>query len=128
MIRPPLPLLAASALAAAALSLLSCAAAQPAGDAARGERLYEAQCSACHSIDVNRIGPAHRGVVGRRSGAAPGFRYSPALQRLNVVWTSENLDRWLTDPAAMAPGTAMGVSVPAQQDRADIIAYLGTQR
>jgi cytochrome c len=82
----------------------------------------------CHSIDANRIGPAHRGVVGRRSASAANFRYSPALQRLNVTWTPENLDRWLTSPPTMAPGTAMGVVVAGAQDRADIIAYLATQR
>ncbi|HCK84077.1 MAG TPA: hypothetical protein DHW63_06050 [Hyphomonadaceae bacterium] len=90
--------------------------------------LYETRCSACHSIDNNRVGPAHRGVVGRRSGTAPGFTYSAALRRLNVAWTPANIDRWLTNPTAMAPGTAMGISVPSAQDRADIIAYLATQR
>lgn len=119
--------------AAAAVVLLPFAAAQtrpaaPAGNAARGEMLYETRCSACHSIDNNRVGPAHRGVVGRRSATAPGFTYSAALRRLNVAWTPANIDRWLSNPTAMAPGTAMGISVPSAQDRADIIAYLATQR
>lgn len=129
-----LPLWTAAALAAAAMAAfaLSFAAAQPspgarAGDAARGETLYATRCSVCHPLDANRIGPAHRGVVGRRSGRAAGFTYSPSLRHLDVVWTRENLGRWLTNPPAMAPGTSMGVSVPAAQDRADIIAYLEAQ-
>jgi cytochrome c len=111
---------------AAASLMLSTAAAQPApsGDAARGERLYAARCGACHSLDANRIGPRHRGVVGRRAASLSDFNYSPALRRLDTTWDAASLDRWLTNPAAMAPGTAMGIRVAAAQERADIIAYL----
>jgi cytochrome c len=112
---------------AAGVALLSSAAAQsmPAGEAARGERLYAARCSACHSLDVNRIGPRHRGVVGRRAASVADFTYSPALRRLNAItWDAASLDRWLTNPAAMAPGAAMGIRVASPQERADIIAYL----
>lgn len=118
-------------LAAATLACASVAAAQTAprsGDAGRGAALYTQRCSACHSIDANRIGPAHRGVVGRHAARAEGFAYSAALRRLDVVWTRENLQRWLAGPPAMAPGTSMGINVPDAQDRADIIAYLETQR
>src|SRR5262245_37950789 len=76
-------------------------------DAARGMTLYEQRCTACHSIELNRIGPKHRGVVGRRSGSVPNFSYTAAFRRLNITWTDANLDRWLANPTAMAPGTAM---------------------
>lgn len=132
MQRRSLKSLASWTVAAAAAIALLFAAAQtahraPASDPARGEVLYAAQCGVCHALDANRVGPAHRGVVGRRAARSAGFAYSSALQRLDVVWTRENLDRWLTNPPAMAPGTAMGITVPAAQDRADIIAYLETQ-
>jgi cytochrome c len=94
------------------------------GDAARGEQLYQQRCTACHSLDANRIGPMHRGVFGRKSGSVVGFNYSPAVRKLNVVWTETTLDKWLKSPTAMAPGTMMGLSVPNAQDRADLIAYL----
>jgi cytochrome c len=97
-------------------------------DAARGRALYEQRCAACHSIDANRIGPKHRGVVGRRSGSVPNFAYTTAFRRLNVTWSEANLDRWLANPIAMAPGTAMGFRVSSAQDRTDIIAYLQMQR
>ena len=61
---------------------------------AAGQALYQARCSACHSIDADRIGPHHRGVVGRRAGSAVGFNYSPALKRFGRVWTPALLDRW----------------------------------
>jgi cytochrome c len=99
-----------------------------AGDASRGEALYRTRCIACHSLDANRIGPSHRGVFGRRVASVPGFRYSRALASRNVVWDAQNLDSWLANPTAFAPGTAMGFRVSAPRDRADIIAYLRTQR
>lgn len=94
------------------------------GDAVHGEKLYTQRCTACHSLDANRIGPMHRGVFGRKSGSVPGFAYSPAVKKLNVVWNETTLDKWLTSPTKMAPGTMMGLSVPNAQDRADLIAYL----
>lgn len=96
------------------------------GNAARGAELYEARCGACHSLDANRVGPAHRGVFGRRAGLAPGFRYSPALKSSGLVWTAGNLDLWLTAPTKLVKGTSMGFRLPASQDRADVIAYLAS--
>jgi cytochrome c len=96
----------------------------PDGDPARGARLYKRVCAACHSLDANRVGPMHRGVVGRPVASVQGFRYSAALSAQTFTWEAAALDRWLTNPPAMVPGTAMGIRVPKPQDRADIIAYL----
>lgn len=96
----------------------------PPGDARRGVGIYETRCGACHSPDANRIGPAHRGVFGRKAGSAPSFAYTPALKSSGVTWTAANLDRWLSGPTKMLPGVAMGFSLAAPQDRADVIAYL----
>lgn len=98
----------------------------PAGDAARGKVFYQS-CSGCHSIDENDVGPRHRGVVGRNAGAVPGYAYSAALKRSGIVWTPDNLDRWLTNPQKLVPGAKMYFSVGNAQNRADIIAYLATQ-
>jgi cytochrome c len=94
------------------------------GDPARGAQLYKRVCAACHSLDTNRIGPMHRGVVGRPVASVGGFRYSQALSAQSFVWDEAALDKWLENPPAMVPGTAMGIRVPKAQDRADIIAYL----
>jgi cytochrome c len=99
----------------------------PPGNSVRGADIYEAKCGACHSLDANRIGPKHRGVFGRKSGTVPGFHYSAALKKLNVVWNAQTLDRWLQNPAAMARGTAMGYWLTVAQERADVIAYLKQQ-
>ncbi len=112
--------------AQAAPAPAAAAAASPPGDPRRGASLYETRCGACHSLDANRIGPSHRGVVGRRAGTVPGFAYSSALKASGLVWTRANLDRWLTAPAALVKGTAMGFRMPVAQDRADVIAYLSS--
>jgi cytochrome c len=98
-----------------------------AADAARGKTLYETRCIACHSIDDNRVGPAHRGVFGRKAGAARGYDYSPAVKNSAVVWDARTLDRWLADPEQLIPGQRMGYSVPEAADRADLVEYLRAQ-
>jgi cytochrome c len=95
----------------------------PAGDAARGETLYEA-CQDCHSLDKNDVGPRHRGVFGRKAASLPDYDYSDALKSANITWNEETLDKWLTDPQAVAPGAKMFFHLDGAQDRADVIAYL----
>ena len=108
------------ALAASSLGM----AAHAAPDAARGEQLY-ARCAACHALIFDRVGPRHCGLLGRRAGSVPGFDYSPAMKKSGIVWTEKALDRFLTNPLAMVPGTAMTYAgVPEARDRADLIAYL----
>ena len=99
-----------------------------AADAARGKQLYETRCIACHSIDANRVGPAHKGVFGRKAGGVKDYDYSPAVKASRIVWNARTLDRWLADPGKLIPGTKMGYSVPEAKDRADLIEYLKTAR
>lgn len=106
--------------------LLPAAVVHAEGDAARGQRLYESRCIGCHSVDSNRVGPAHRGVFGRRAGALSNYDYSDAVKTSGLVWTAQNLDRWLSNPEALIPGQKMGYSVSDADDRADLIAYLMT--
>ena len=98
--------------------------AMAAGDANAGRALYQARCTACHSLDYNGVGPAHRGVFGRATAQAPGFAYSDALKSSHQVWNEDSLDRWLADPERFAPGQRMGFSVAEARDRSDLIAYL----
>lgn len=94
-----------------------------AGDAAHGERIYR-QCTACHTLDKNAIGPKHRDVFGRKAGSVTDFDYSAALKGSNIVWDEATLDAWLTNPQGLVPGSKMFFSVGNVQDRADVIAYL----
>jgi cytochrome c len=98
-----------------------------AGNATRGASLYTNRCGGCHSIEINRVGPAHRGVVGRRAGTSPSYNYSPALKAGTITFNEATLDRWLTNPQATVPGARMFFRLGAAQERADVIAYLKTQ-
>jgi cytochrome c len=113
--------------AALGLWLLVTGSALAAGDPARGNLLYETQCGTCHALDHNLVGPAHRGVYGRKAGSVPDYRYSEAVRSSGVIWTEQTLDQWLSDPEQLIPGQKMGFSIASAQDRADIIAYLKQQ-
>ena len=103
----------------------------PAGaDPAQGERVFQ-RCFACHSVVAGEDklpGPNLRGVVGRRAGTQPGFRFSPVLIEAGargLVWTRATLDAYLADPERFLPGTEMampGLREPV--DRRDAIDYL----
>jgi cytochrome c len=97
-----------------------------AADAVHGEAIYNSRCIACHSPDANRVGPKHRGVIGRKAGSLPDFNYSKALKSSAVVWDERTLDKWLADPQDFIPGQRMNFKVANPADRADLIAYLRT--
>ncbi|PHV17951.1 cytochrome C [Janthinobacterium sp. BJB303] len=104
--------------------LMAASGAASAGDAIHGQALYKTMCMSCHSIDYNGVGPAHKGVFGRKAGSAAGYGYSPAVKSSAIVWSEKTLDLWLTNPEKLIPGQKMGYMVPSAQDRADLIAYL----
>ena len=111
-------------LLASALTATLTLPALAAGDPEAGQALYQSRCTACHSIDYNGVGPAHRGVFGWPAAQAKGFAYSDALKASQMVWTEDALDRWLTDPEKVAPGQRMWFTVVDAKERADVIAFL----
>lgn len=93
--------------------------------------LFGDQCSFCHASgpgsDAGQ-GPNLAGVVGRRAAGDPSFSYTSALKTSGLVWGAETLDRFLTSPSMLIPGTAMPIQVGAAQDRQDLIAFLATTK
>ena len=87
-----------------------------------------ALCKVCHTFDkggATLIGPNLYGVVGMKIASHEGVTYTPALKAKEGNWTYENLDAWLTNPQAFAPGTAMAFpGIPDIKKRAAVIAYL----
>jgi cytochrome c len=120
------PLAAIAPLGVAGLLTLApaLAFAQSGPEVADGQMLYESKCGGCHSLDKNRVGPKHRGVVGRKVASVPDYDYSPAIKKLGGVWTPDRIDRWLQGPQAMAPGAKMFFQVSDPAQRKSIIAYL----
>jgi cytochrome c len=110
-------------LAAVAGAVLSSTTASAAPSAAHGEELYQS-CQDCHSLDSNDVGPKHRGVFGRKAGSVADYSYSDALKHSGITWDADSLDKWLTDPQKLVPGSKMFFHLDAAQDRADVIEYL----
>ncbi|HUJ96759.1 MAG TPA: cytochrome c family protein [Stellaceae bacterium] len=115
----------------APLPLLAAAPAVRAQDAGQGELVFKRNCAICHTVEAgkNKIGPSLAGIVGRKAGSAPGYSYSDANKNSGITWTEAELDKYLTDPKAVVPGTKMlfaGLKNP--EDRKNIIAYLNQQK
>jgi cytochrome c len=109
----------------AALAAISVPGAAPAQNKSlSGADLYKAKCGSCHSIAASKIGPAHKGVFGRKAGSVPSYAYSPALRASGITWNDQTLDRWLQGPQKMVKGSKMFLTVPNAAERAAIIAYL----
>ncbi|MBE0452885.1 c-type cytochrome [Roseovarius autotrophicus] len=99
-----------------------------AADVAQGEKLYR-RCAACHAVQdgQNKAGPHLYAIVGRDIASVDGFSYSDALKGLDGAWTVEQLDGWLENPRAFAPGNRMGFpGLKGEEDRANLIGYLAT--
>src|SRR4051812_15236070 len=78
-----------------------------AGNADHGKALFQQTCALCHvggEFTAGGQGPTLDGVVGRKAGAT-GFSYTPALKNSNLTWDAASLDRFLTNPTAVVPGT-----------------------
>jgi cytochrome c len=102
---------------------------QAAGDVVKGRDAFVRQCALCHTIDrgePNRFGPNLFGILDHKAGSVSDFNYSPAFKSAaKWDWSAEVLGSWISAPAMMVPGTAMGVfQGVADRDRDDIVAYL----
>jgi cytochrome c2 len=88
-----------------------------------------AQCKACHSVDPgkNGIGPSLAGIFGDKAGTVPGFEFSDPMKNSGLTWNQATLDRYLTDPRGVVPGTKMAFGgVKDAGQRQAIINYLKT--
>ncbi len=96
-------------------------------DATAGRRIFQQQCALCHSAQPNDNGGAQGPnlfrVFGRRAAADPAFSYTRALRAAHLTWDAATLDRFLSSPGALVPGTAMVISLPDDQQRQNVIAY-----
>jgi glucose/arabinose dehydrogenase len=118
-------------LASLATVSVAQAASKPAQTTA-GRTIFQNNCASCHTVDAKLsplAGPGMFGVVGRKAAGVPGFNYSAALSKAGAdgkVWTREELDVFLLDPAKRVPGTTMPVGLPEQKMRGALIDYLAS--
>ena len=98
-----------------------------AADANAGRLLFKQQCSLCHSAapgdNGGAQGPSLIGVFGRPAASDSNFGYTRELKASGLTWNAPTLDRYLSAPTSVVPGTAMVVAVPGSTDRDNVIAY-----
>ncbi|RZL39366.1 MAG: c-type cytochrome [Rubrivivax sp.] len=112
------------------IATLAVAPAWAADEPAIGKRYFDSNCAMCHTATPDQralMGPGLFNVQGRKVAGLDGFGYSAALSKLSGrTWTAAELDRFLRDPAAFAPGTTMPVNVPDPAQRAALVTYLAS--
>lgn len=94
----------------------------------RGAEVFRA-CAVCHTLrpdDENRAGPTLHGIFGRKAGTAPGYNYSEAFRKLDLIWTPETVSRLFEiGPQTYTPGTKMPEqTVGSAEDRAALMDFL----
>ncbi len=112
--------------AAGLLAVASALPAAPAAPGPDGATLFRQRCAGCHTVVPGAravIAPNLSGLVGRKA-ASTSFTYSPALKASKLVWTRANLDRYLTAPNKLVPGTRMVIAVSDAKQRAAILDFL----
>lgn len=135
------------------ISLFLATQAAAAGDAEKGEKLYN-RCSSCHAIISPEgevlvkggiTGPNLYGVIGRTAGTENDYRYGSERLPIGMftddmiragdeglVWTEENIIAYTKDPIGFIKDylddekARPNMSVKLKKGAEDIVAYLAT--
>jgi cytochrome c len=98
---------------------------------AEDKKLFETTCTPCHNYDHGgepdlyglTLNPY--GVVGRKAASMAGFEYSEDLGKSGIVWNEAIIDKFITAPKKLFPGTRMELpGVQNVKTRTSIIRYL----
>jgi cytochrome c len=93
-----------------------------------GAEVYRA-CVACHTLNSNdgiRAGPTLAGIFGRKIASLPGYNFSEALKKMDIVWTPETVSKLFeVGPNEYTPGTKMPEQrIGSPEDRAALMRFL----
>jgi cytochrome c len=93
-----------------------------------GAEVFRA-CVACHTLSANdgvRAGPTLAGIFGRKIATLPGYNFSDALKKLDIVWTPETVAKLFEiGPMAYTPGTKMPEQrIGSAEDRTALVKFL----
>lgn len=86
------------------------------------------RCVVCHSLEKGgdfRVAPNLWNIVGAdKARDRAWYNYSPALIEMGGTWTEEDLDLYLADASAFAPGSTKSIRVSDAEEREEIIEFL----
>ena len=93
-----------------------------------GSDSVAADCVVCHSLEKGgafRVAPNLWNIVGAsKARDRDWYAYSPALIRAGGTWTEDELDRFLENADAIAPGSTKSIRVRDPDRRSEIIGLL----
>ncbi len=93
-----------------------------------GAQVFRA-CVACHTLspdEGNKAGPSLHGIFGRRIATLPGYHYSAALKRMDIVWTPATVAKMFeVGPMTYTPGTKMPEQkIGSAEERKALVEFL----
>jgi cytochrome c len=106
-----------------------------AANPSHGQEIFKTTCAACHVAErdasradlATRIGPNLWGVIGRKAGIYKGYAYSYAMRTSGILWTDQQLGRYIAAPQKTVPNVRMNfLGLKDPSDIQDVIAYLNT--
>ena len=71
---------------------------------ARGERLFNLHCMACHAVNAEgrtAAGPHLEGIFGRQIATQHSWDYPAHVADFDFVWTQATMRQWLVTPQQM---------------------------
>jgi len=124
------PILQIAAFTVAVLCQTAPSSAQTPSD---GRKLFETTCTPCHNYEKGGEPDMYGqtlnlyGVVGRKAASMTGFEYSEDLRKSGIVWSESIIDKFITAPKKLLPGTRMELpGVEDEKARTAIIRFLGS--
>lgn len=98
---------------------------------AQGRKHFARKCSVCHTLKrdgKNRAGPTLYRLFGRRIATLPGYPYSEALRKLDIIWDEVTVAKLFEmGPENFTPGSKMPLQKMTDKAQRDaLIAFLKT--
>jgi len=86
-------------------------------------------CVACHTLkpgELQKAGPSLWHVMGRRIATLKGYNFSPALKKLDIVWSKKTISKLFEiGPAHYTPGTKMPEqTIGSEKDRQALVDFI----